>query len=339
MKLIVLTRQFGEYTGATISTLELLKRLKEHFEEIVVLTFKTDGSTIPGIRINQISRIKEIKSSVMEITNNNFKDWLGYSDDHLGFFLGNYGIRFVHTYHGNWPDVRYQSFAMFLKSLIFIPMYRSTIKRATVTVSVSKYMQKRFVTKYTQNSVVIYNGIKNQKTNSEKQAINSGQGFLMVGNVDKRKYKWALPVFEQLKEQGFNSPIAIYGPTIDKRIAYQLTQFKFVSMLGKQASIPYKDYSCLLSTSSSENLPVSIAEAISAGLPVISFDVGGIDELVTSENGITIAPKQFKQMAKKIMSLTTNQSYRKDSHLPSAFDWDNAATKYLQLFTRLEGKC
>jgi glycosyltransferase involved in cell wall biosynthesis len=42
--------------------------------------------------------------------------------------------------------------------------------------------------------------------------------------------------------------------------------------------------------SESEGLPVSIQEAVSAGIPVIATDVGGVSEIVGSDNGLLIPP-------------------------------------------------
>ena len=49
-----------------------------------------------------------------------------------------------------------------------------------------------------------------------------------------------------------------------------------------------------ISVSESEGVPVSMMEAISCGIPIISTDVGGCSEIVTKETGVLI-PKDFKQ--------------------------------------------
>lgn len=76
-------------------------------------------------------------------------------------------------------------------------------------------------------------------------------------------------------------------------------------MLGEKTNISYKfagfiendkllrNYSsmfidCFITTSSSEGLPVSIMEAMSAGIPIIATDVGGMAEAVF-ENGILLS--------------------------------------------------
>lgn len=45
---------------------------------------------------------------------------------------------------------------------------------------------------------------------------------------------------------------------------------------------------CLVNVSFSEGLPVSMMEALAAGLPVIGTDVGGVREIVTPETGVLL---------------------------------------------------
>lgn len=72
-------------------------------------------------------------------------------------------------------------------------------------------------------------------------------------------------------------------------------QVKFHGHLSTQEihtlySTQHFDY--LVSLSSSEGLPVSMMEAISHGIPIISTDVGGCKEIVTNETG-TLIPSNF----------------------------------------------
>lgn len=52
--------------------------------------------------------------------------------------------------------------------------------------------------------------------------------------------------------------------------------------------------SAFINVSESEGIPVSMMEAISFGLPLIGFDVGGIREIVTSATGILVAPFELE---------------------------------------------
>ena len=73
-----------------------------------------------------------------------------------------------------------------------------------------------------------------------------------------------------------------------------------VNFLGNktesQISELYKNtaFTCIVSLSSSEGLPLSMMEAISFGIPIISTDVGGCSEIVTENTGFLIH-KEFNK--------------------------------------------
>jgi len=53
-----------------------------------------------------------------------------------------------------------------------------------------------------------------------------------------------------------------------------------------------------------ENMPCVIAEALCCGLPVISTNVGGIGEIITTENGILINPSDEEACTKAIIKIS-----------------------------------
>lgn len=73
-----------------------------------------------------------------------------------------------------------------------------------------------------------------------------------------------------------------------------------VNFLGNktesQISELYKNtsFTCIVSLSSSEGLPLSMMEAISFGIPIIATDVGGCSEIVTEKTGLLIH-KEFNK--------------------------------------------
>ena len=62
----------------------------------------------------------------------------------------------------------------------------------------------------------------------------------------------------------------------------------------------------------SEGLPMVILEALAAGLPVISTNVGAIPEVILDgENGFILEPKDYKSLTEKILFLLKNPGRRK----------------------------
>lgn len=341
MNLIVLTKQFGNYTGATVSTIEILKRISKRFDTVEVITMKAQNINISNVKViivdNYFELIKILK------TKKCMKKVCGYSDDHLGFLFSLVGINYVHTYHGNWPDAKYLNVNMFLKSFVFIPLYALTIRNAKKVVSVSKYMDRNFVKKHSSNSVVIYNGIKKSNfglINSTKNRENSHSRFIMVGNIDFRKYKEALPIFRILKEKKFKGYIDIYGDLIDTGIVSKIKQYDFVNIMGQVERIDYSKYEALLCTSISENLPVSIVEAILNGVFVFSFNIGGIDEVVNKEDsGLLFKTDDYRKFAHTIMNFKYKRIPNFEvNRIKNKFNWDNSVISYIKLFNQINGE-
>lgn len=335
MNLVVVTKQFGNYTGATVSTIQLLKKIAKNFVNVTVLTLRSDGTTIENVDVvivnGYLKLIKQLKKTAEE------QKPLGYSDDHLGFIFAFFGIKYIHTYHGNWPDARYLNASMYLKSYYFIPLYKLTIKHASLVVNVSYYMKNKFVDKLNSNNVVIYNGVK-QSQGKKSSSCKENNKFLMVGNVDKRKYGNALKVFDILQTLSFHGTIDIYGNLVDKEIVSRLNTYSFVKLYGSVDNINYSEYSALICTSASENLPVSIVESLINNIPVIAFNVGGIPEVVKDkENGYIFKKNNFKDFAYKIVKFKypsdTNKSAEK---ILKRFSWDHASQKYLSFFEQLK---
>jgi glycosyltransferase involved in cell wall biosynthesis len=69
-----------------------------------------------------------------------------------------------------------------------------------------------------------------------------------------------------------------------------------------------KHFDFLVSLSSSEGLPVSMMEAISHGIPILSTDVGGCKEIVTNQTGVLI-PANFasEELNKIILNCKSGQ--------------------------------
>jgi 1,2-diacylglycerol 3-alpha-glucosyltransferase len=73
-----------------------------------------------------------------------------------------------------------------------------------------------------------------------------------------------------------------------------------------------------ITASKSENMPLSVMEAMSAGLPVIGVDSLGVPEIVKNgKNGFIVAPDMFEEMAQKIVELAENDKLRNKFALAS----------------------
>lgn len=338
MNLVVLTKQFGNFTGATISTIELLKRVASNFDEVTVLTLKSDGTRIDGVQVQvvdgYVDLIKRLRTQ---------KNAIGYSDDHLGFLFSFCNIKYVHTYHGNWPDARNLNLEMFIKSFYFIPLYKYTIRKANIVVNVSQYMKEKFVDSLNHSNKTIYNGVKKNGGKSPKDDLinefnNAKRRYLMVGNIDKRKYEKTIKIFDELENNAFQGEIDIYGGLLNKSLVKKIKKYKFVSIEGMVDKVDYAKYDALICTSASENLPVSIVESIINGVPVITSNVGGISEVViNNENGYLIDVNDYRTFADMLLhykKIVINPKTIRQ--IKSIFSWDTSAELYMNIFKKIE---
>ncbi len=95
----------------------------------------------------------------------------------------------------------------------------------------------------------------------------------------------------------------------------------------------------LLSTSYSEGLPVSMMEALSCGIPVISTDVGGCSEIVTNESGMLIPSNPTADQVLNALTSFLHNGWKNASHRKAARSfWErnfNAASNYGSFYKRI----
>ena len=81
-------------------------------------------------------------------------------------------------------------------------------------------------------------------------------------------------------------------------------------MLGKkdQANQYLKAFDIYAMSSVKEGVPFSILEAMQAGLPIATTNVGGIKEVINEKNGILVNAKNSNELAQVILKLIENKN-------------------------------
>lgn len=118
--------------------------------------------------------------------------------------------------------------------------------------------------------------------------------LLWTSRLDRQKRPDLLcSIAERLRSSHPSISIHVFGsPTLD---AFDVTKFnrhrniQFHGEYDSFTSIPHQDFDALIYTSSFDGLPISVLDALSAGLPVIAPDLGGIGEVVLDgETGVLL---------------------------------------------------
>lgn len=105
-----------------------------------------------------------------------------------------------------------------------------------------------------------------------------------------------------------------------------------------------KSFDCLISTSSSEGLPVSFMEAMSFGIPVIATDVGGCEEIVIDDYNGKLVPadigaRTLAEVIKSFVNLNFEEKMRirKNARLTweEKFNADKNYSNFFRLIKQL----
>lgn len=335
MRIVVLTKYFGlNYTGATAATQHLISLWQENVASIDVVTLHVgdcldfDKDTVTVERFSNISALNRRLNELGRAD-------LYYSDDHLGTMLR--GLHpFVHTYHGNWPAARWQSPKTFAQSLYFMPRYERIFKSCDTVVNVSS-KGRVYTDKFARNSTVIHNGIMDLPVCVRNDS--AGTRILAVGSVCRRKYEHLIPVARKIHELQPDAIIHVYGNIAEKDFSDALSALPNVELKSFCSRPPFWDYGALICTSASENLPISICEALACGTPVVSFDVGGIGEVVTERRGYLVNPFHSGDLAAKTVEAINRSDWDIDcEEVRREFSWERASERYLDLFAKLAGE-
>lgn len=167
------------------------------------------------------------------------------------------------------------------------------------------------------NIVQIYNPvdaniIKQKYAVDSKKIISCGRlhpfkGFDILIDVAKEIFReiddWSWDIYGDGPEQ----------ESLQRKIDHYGLQGK-VNLMGYRSDILslYKNYAFYVFTSRSEGCPMTMIEALSAGLPMISFDFkcGPKDLITNGENGFIISNWNLDDMKDKILQLINDKELR-----------------------------
>ncbi|GLB52060.1 hypothetical protein NBRC110019_10990 [Neptunitalea chrysea] len=130
----------------------------------------------------------------------------------------------------------------------------------------------------------------------------------------------AVKVCETLIARGYKAELCMVGPDKDGSLetckSYALKNnipVTFTGLLSKQEWIDLsKDYDVFINTTTIDNTPVSVLEAMALGLPVLSTNVGGIPFLIEhGENGWLVGSNQIEEMVEGVKYLLDNSEKMK----------------------------
>jgi len=185
---------------------------------------------------------------------------------------------------------------------------------STITVAVSKSVEKYLKKMGVKNTTTIYTGIDtdlykpNDLKKLRKEYNISNETFVIGIVAVLRAAKRHKDLIEAVSQIDKNIKLIIIGDgpqkdNLEKLIKEKKLEDKVI-MTGPRDDVPMilSDFDLFVLPSKEEALGTSILEASSAGVPVVGSRVGGIPECVDeTKNGLLFNPMDWKDLKKKIL--------------------------------------
>lgn len=223
----------------------------------------------------------------------------GYKSDIIGWFAARKaGIKCVSTPHG------YPTKAG-LKMSTYIQLGAMALRRFDRVTPLSRQLEgdmSRFrvpagITRFIENGVDLTELEPYQ--NTERAARDESYGFHVgyIGQIIPRKgIKDLLDTFEGVFKQHPEAKLTIVGDGNQRAelesYARSLSSSKQIRFLGFRDDrlALLSDFDAFVMTSSLEGIPRCLMEAMSLDVPVVAYDIPGVDQLITHEKTGLLAP-------------------------------------------------
>jgi glycosyltransferase involved in cell wall biosynthesis len=265
----------GSLKGSLGGTLVKIKRLNEVFQNNNI-NFNVVYLLSNSIYLNKFSLSALKRSKIPIIHNQN-------------------GVFYKGWYGEGWEEKNNQmSFQYHLADYVF---YQSNF---------SKYCSQKFLGKREGPSEILYNAVDNNFFSpNKKKILNSELKILVTGKYQQHLYyslEFIMNTLNQLNKNKIQASInfaGYYDPVIIKKIfnlarIYNLhDKIKFSGIYKQdEANFIYNSADIYFYFVHQSNCPNSVIEAMSCGLPILSTNSGGLNEIVGKESGVCLDTEQ-----------------------------------------------
>ena len=358
------------YAGAEQQTLRLAVSLKNHNIDSFILAPKIKKNT-PLESLEKNITVKRFKlNDPPNLGGRNIFSFITWSLKLIYWLIKNSNkFDIIHVIHGRLHSAPAIFAAKILKKPVLVKLGRggkeyfdiNTVnKKKVIGKFFSKYILKN-TTGWIANSKMIesdlkghnikdelihkiYNGIDIDKIRINK--FHKNKTFLVIGRLgEEKKCDQIIRVFSKLSEN-LNVKLTFLGdgPLEEDllKMTKQLGQTHRIFFKGAVKNI--KEYLAAsdfyVSASKSEGMSNALIEAMSLGIPAITSNVSGVNEIVfNNENGFVFEPNDEKFFYEKIIKAIScsdekyaNMSLLASEHILKNFSINLIAKKYIKLY-------
>lgn len=234
------------------------------------------------------------------------------------------------------------------KRMIMAMMYKT---KKAVPVAISHEIQKltKELYKCKNNVELVYNPVDIDRFASVPKMSHEEYTLVSVGRLSIQKNQMLLlHAFEQsfLNNQSAQLFILGDGPLREKLEKY-IQEKKLKDCVHLEGNVDnveqyFARADVFVLSSNYEGLPLVILEAMAAGLPIISTNVGGVKDIVKN-NGILVKPNAIGSLSNAMKELEANPDLRKQMSIDSRknvvnYDVNIIADQYLTLYKKYADK-
>lgn len=293
VKLVVLSAKLNTY---------IEKEIEQRNIDITYINKKVGPSLVAIIKATNISR--------------GFKPDIIHTHLSSFFYLVPYAImmkiKILHTVHSR-PifeagGIRRKIVDYFYKKQIGIP------------VAISDMIAKEIAEVYKLNTKTIetvYNPVNINKFSLqvEKRFLKSINFINVARFVEPKNHIELIQAFKYVNDNNKNTKLILVGDgPLRQKIENKIKQLDLCGYVELTGNVPNVEYylsssDVFVLPSIYEGLPLTVLEAMAAGLPVIATSVGGIPDIV-KDNGILVEPGNREELVLSMLELANNSDAR-----------------------------
>lgn len=325
--LFVITR--AEHGGAQAHVRDLVAGFKDRFNMHVAvgdegfLTREVSrlGATVHLVKnlmqpINPVKDLLAVRDLIMLMRR--LRPWLVHAHSTKAGLAGRLAARYVgipvvFTAHG-WA---FSDGVPVHRKILGVFAERIATRWSTQVITVSQHdrlLAQHYKIKYDDSLHVIHNGIPSITSQTDDRETSKIQ-LVMVARFTKQKDHAIVLRALQRIECNFQICLVGDGPTrqMIERLAAQLGINDRVKFFGWRDNVHeiLATANIYVLASNWEGLPISLLEAMRAGLPIVATDVGGVREVIMDgETGFLVDRGDVIMLRDKLQQLLSNQELR-----------------------------
>ena len=276
----------------------------------------------------------------------------GYKSDILGLLAARKaGIKIVSTPHGFSNNVGWK-LRLFIRLGLFALKFVDKVAPLSeqLVFDLKRYGIKDKQLHFIENGVDLTELAPYRKTIPAKDfSAGSGLHLGYIGQLIPRKgLADLLQAFNLLWQRFPDSKLTLIGEGSQRSeleaLAKTLPAASAISFLGFRGDriVLLKDFDAFALTSSLEGIPRCLMEAMAVGVPVVAYDIPGVDQLITHESTGLLAPLgDWQQLANHLIRLAAEPELANKISLAARqlvdqrFSAARMAAEYQQLFLEL----